>query len=288
MTATHNEVAHNWAHQTGRAQNGHHMLYRDRTIYSYGRHFPIATLVDTAHGTVVLMTIERYSVSTAKHITITRRACGHLPTFEVPYTNHVGPTGMELWGHARNLDSYAKRITDALQRAKRARKWAGVYLGDAARLIREHNQYIAAFGLTAAPAVMPADIEEAVLAATAAQREAEARREALRRETYKATIDAWLGGAKVACPHTATALVRVNGDRVETSWGASVPLADARVLFELAQRAVATGKTIRPSTPVHVGTYTLDHVSADGTLRVGCHLITYADQQRAAQLAGIA
>jgi hypothetical protein len=48
--ATHNEVAHAWAHQTGRCHRGHHMFYEGDTIYSYGHHFPIARLAATRAG----------------------------------------------------------------------------------------------------------------------------------------------------------------------------------------------------------------------------------------------
>lgn len=40
--------------------------------------------------------------------------------------------------------------------------------------------------------------------------------------------------------------------------------------------------------PHYVGDYKLDHIAADGTTRVGCHLITLADQLDAAKRANIA
>ena len=283
--ATHDQVAHAWAHQTGKRQNGPNMFYRGKTIYSYGSHFPIATLVEPAPGrTVVLFTSSGYSVSTAKHKQITRHACSHLPTFVVPMQ------GTDEYSHQRNLDSYAALITAALEKAKRARVYGSMHLGDAQRLVDEHNAYLAAFSLTAPPASMPADIAD-IERHLAEAREADIRRreaaEARTRAEHAERIDAWLHGAPVSCPRTTTALVRVKDDTVQTSWGASVPLADALVLFRYAKTCAALGKRFEASVPVPVGGYTLDHIDEHGTLRVGCHLITLADQLKAAELAGI-
>lgn len=60
------EVAHIWAaqsQQSGRNAQGN-FYFEGQTIYSYGRHFPIATIV----GNDVLFTDKSYSNTTAKHI----------------------------------------------------------------------------------------------------------------------------------------------------------------------------------------------------------------------------
>ncbi len=49
---------------------GSHMFIEDDTIYSYGRHFPVAT----RNGDAFLLTDQRYSVSTARHISEVRNA----------------------------------------------------------------------------------------------------------------------------------------------------------------------------------------------------------------------
>lgn len=48
-----------------------HMFIEGNTIYSYGRHFPIATRVGT---TKVLFTSKGYSVTTARHKGLVKRA----------------------------------------------------------------------------------------------------------------------------------------------------------------------------------------------------------------------
>lgn len=73
--ANHNQVAHAWAHQTGKHRRGFNMFYEGEVIYSYGHHFPIARLVEVEGRRTVLITTRSYSVSTAKHKTYTWRAC---------------------------------------------------------------------------------------------------------------------------------------------------------------------------------------------------------------------
>ena len=79
------EVAHIWASQVqmnGRNSNNN-FYFDDGTIYSYGKHFPIATIV----GDIVLFTLRTYSNTTAKHIGKVRSAVSHkgkIYCFEVP------------------------------------------------------------------------------------------------------------------------------------------------------------------------------------------------------------
>ena len=77
----HDEVCHVWAQQTqseGRAGN---IFFRDKSIYSYGCHFEMARFVDTE---TVFITSRGYSVSTAKHLGLVRRAVRHKTVFTVP------------------------------------------------------------------------------------------------------------------------------------------------------------------------------------------------------------
>ena len=79
------EVAHMWANQTQEeARNpGGNFYFRGATIYSYGSHFPIATLLNDGN---VLFTTRKYSNTTAKHVSMARGACSHK---SVIYVNEV-------------------------------------------------------------------------------------------------------------------------------------------------------------------------------------------------------
>lgn len=129
--------------------------------------------------------------------------------------------------------------------------------------------------------------------AEAARRDAE-RAEAARLATLKREeqIAAWHKGAPVRIHFDAEsggAAIRIVGDQLETSHGATVPLAHAVKAFRFVklvrQRGVAwerNGKTIR------VGHFQIDRIDAEGNFTAGCHKFTWPEIERAAILAGVA
>lgn len=86
------ELAHAFAHQTstyGRRADGRMYfeaepkrisakVQRVSTIYSYGPHFPIASLYDTPQGRICLFTSRGYSSSTSQHKSYVSYAVSHL------------------------------------------------------------------------------------------------------------------------------------------------------------------------------------------------------------------
>jgi hypothetical protein len=139
----------------------------------------------------------------------------------------------------------------------------------------------------------------AKVARDAARRAAvEAEREAKRAEALTLAraenadkLAAWKRGVPVHLPwevsQTATGggVVRVVGDVVETARGAKVPLAAGRRLLGMCAHVRRTGHEWTGS--LRVGSFHLSHVSADGTARVGCHLLEWASMVEAATNAGI-
>lgn len=134
----------------------------------------------------------------------------------------------------------------------------------------------------------------------AAYREAERQREQaayeermrLERLDRDSKIAAWHEGADVRITFDAEsggAAIRIRGDMLETSHGASVPLAHAVKAFRfvklMRERGTAwqsNGKTIR------VGHFQIDSISANGDFVAGCHKFTWPEVERAAALAGVA
>lgn len=82
------ELPHIWAAQSqgsGRTSNGS-FYFHNATIYSYGGHFPIATI----KGDTVFFTLRSYSNTTRKHISKARAAVSHknfINVWEVPTGN---------------------------------------------------------------------------------------------------------------------------------------------------------------------------------------------------------
>ncbi len=140
--ASHDEVAHNWAHRTGRARNGLNMYYEGDTIYSRDSHFPIARHVEDRQGRlcVLLGPADGYSVSTGKHKSIVLRALDYGRMhggrmFSVP---NLGPFDNYL---LYNFDDYVRRIENCIVRASRTRARAPMHLRCAEELIEEANRY---------------------------------------------------------------------------------------------------------------------------------------------------
>lgn len=68
------DVAHSWAHQQKDSWSKGNMFYNGRTIYSYGHHFPAATLLDDGYVAITTCT---YSNTTARHLAKIREAVSH-------------------------------------------------------------------------------------------------------------------------------------------------------------------------------------------------------------------
>ncbi len=289
MSNTHDRVAHNWAHQTGRCQNGHNMFYRGEAIYSYGMHYCIARFAtNEARARCVLFNSEGYSVSTAKHRTITRRAIpDDVPVFEVPFNDRhdmryawLGDTH-----HKGNWDYLRAQYLYQLDKASRARSNKPWRLESAENYRREANAYRDFFELQSlVPEIEDADLETALKNAAEERKQAAARQ--AKRDRKK--LAAWCRGEEgAACPHTSIPYVRVMGDTLETSWGIKVPLKRALAIFRLARICKRTSKRYVPAKHQEIGGWRLDHITSDGTVRAGCHVIPFDIQHRAAKLAGL-
>lgn len=97
------EVPHIWAQQKQDYGRGSNIFFEGPTIYSYGRHFPMATIA----GDDVFFTTRSYSVSTGKHLSKTRSAISHkniIWVHEVPVGKYLDNT------HERNIEYWKKSI----------------------------------------------------------------------------------------------------------------------------------------------------------------------------------
>lgn len=307
MSKSHDTVAHEWAHQAarGNAANGHHMFYAEDTIYSYGLHFPIARLVTVKGGAqCVLFTTRRYSVSTAKHITITRRACSHLLTFDVPF---VGLREK----HSENMASYRDELKKSLDRASRRRSASNaVYdLEQCEKLCDDASAYAKWFKLDRrklafrAP-TMPSDIGERLETLREAHKREllaqKVKREERDAEIERDIIPRWHNGEAVAIPYDYSSngvyLLRVMGDTIETSGNARFTVSDALILWPILQRlrsilksetgAVAVAAWINKRELPKLGFYQIDSVTTVG-VRAGCHLVEWQEIDAVADKLGL-
>lgn len=96
------ELTHQWANNPDLSAKCGNVFCEDGTLYSYGRHFPVATLRTLDDGTaIVLFNPDRYSVSTSKHQSYAR---GAVSGREVHY---IAPVN---WGLCTTREGLARAI----------------------------------------------------------------------------------------------------------------------------------------------------------------------------------
>lgn len=283
--ATHDQVAHNWAHRTGRAHRGFNMYHDDETVWSYGPHFPIARHVTDRNGNAcVLFTTRDYSISTTDHKSKVSRA---IPEW-VPVHCVNDVTAMGKPAQRDNYRAMVKARERLLAKASRARAWKA-YLLEYSEEMRGHiNAYTKAFRLGFREIPYSEEIHNEIAAARAATERKEDERNATQIQEWERRRPAWEAGENVKLPHHREILVRVKGEEVQTSWGAVVPLHEAlRVLRFAKECADKQRPLVSQDDQFRVGCYPLDRIDADGTIHAGCHHIPLANALRAAKLAGI-
>ena len=151
------QVAHIWANQSqlNASNSGHNFYCEGKTIYSYGSHFPIATIIENPKTLrrVCLFTNRTYSNTTSKHIAMARQA-NHLP---LVYMENV-PCGYDLTNvftkkidsdfHKKNIAAWEYDLKVNFAKLETARK-KEIYLDKIAITTGEINKYLEFFGLKA-------------------------------------------------------------------------------------------------------------------------------------------
>lgn len=305
-------VAHVWAQQekeTGRSGNGN-FSFSGATLYSYST--PIARFVTAPDGRrVTLVTSRHYSQTTSgKHMPAMWRAIDYgagsfAPCFRVP----------DLSGdHAANLAYLSAEYADALAKYRRALSSIDFRAREAEKAHNAARDYAETFALDVPANTWAADdasvrayhAERAARNNTpakqaardkAAQRRAErAEREAaLERAEKSERLEAWRSGEishlrydDIRTDEHGGALLRIRGDTLETSQGASVPLDHAKRVFATVKRCRDAGTSWRRNgETIRVGHFQVDEIAPDGNFRAGCHLINWPETERAARAAGV-
>lgn len=107
------ELTHAWAHQTqehGRNSNGS-LFFRDKVLFSYGEHFPLARLYN--NGWVVVNS-RSYSLTTGKHRSLAYSATSHWQHMELP--DVLNPESIS------NIEYVTQRIKEGKLNVVRCRK----------------------------------------------------------------------------------------------------------------------------------------------------------------------
>ncbi len=311
-----NEVAHIWAQRNQSKGKGGNIFFEGNTIYSYGYHFPLATFITNKAGeTKVLLNSDNYSVSTSKHKGYARQAVNHYTRLYAPTaivkactstsdTKHKQLLAVAIEQTERKLVQQAQAATNRRTAKKKADE-----IALATDFYKTTEELLAFFGIKF-PAktvklyeTLIADYSKVVYAFTASQKREAAKRlkaqeaeKQARIEEAQEAIPLWLAGESLTMkqlglvrydlPH---ALLRVTGEEIETSQGARFPLSHAVKAWPLIHSLKEQGKEWHTNGhTLHLGSYSVDSIDAQGNVKAGCHYVKYESIERVAKQLNLA
>lgn len=272
------QVAHLWANKSKPKYTGSNFFFEGDTIYSYGRHFPIARHFKG----VVLFTNGSYSSSTAAHKSTVRGACSHLEVFTVPDPTK-NPSGKDVRYYADKI----KRL--ALEAAKKRDPSYAIERVNA--VVAEAKKFCERFKFsTRFKAPDFTEVREKAKVYASKRKKAEAiKREILEAKCVGIVRD-WIAGGSERIPyeHGKTYLRQLYiaevGFLMETSRGARVPLSEAQKAFRFAMLKRESGWH-RNGETFAIGDFQLDAVGSKG-VKAGCHYVAWDEIERFAKTQG--
>lgn len=288
----HAELCHRWANRVkpqGKAGNMFYDVWG--VLYSYGHHYPLAVLTGrwTGGRELVLVNSRRYSVSTGKQKSLAVRASSHKTHIYVPVPENAG--------HPSNLTYLNEQTATACEALRKARSCISSYESTAREYVETAKLYRKVFLKGRGHIVpLPKDLDEILVKA----REREARHNAaaeVKRERYRAAyaeqrrinaleavekIAAWRAGQAGFLPWGLPCMLRLGpSDTVQTSLGVEIPLSHAERVYRLVVKIMESGEDWQSNGhTIPVGVYKVDSIGKDGTLRAGCHTISFEEIQK--------
>lgn len=271
--SNHSEVAHYWANRTQSEGKSGSMFFDGKDIFSYGTHYKIASFVK---NDVIFFNSDSYSVSTAKHKSLTRQAIpSYCKVFDV----------VDFNDHLRNVKSYLEQVQTFQKKALRARIYKDSYLSQAKQIIlalKDYQELFKVKGLSKgtkqhiqhlianADNILPDEVENIL-------KEQERKEHKAKERKLKKDINDWKNGFKNYLSNGLQyAYLRIKEDVIQTSKGATVSLKSCRVLWQ----CLKAGKSIKG---IKLDDrYTIISM-IDNILKIGCHKIKMTEVNRLAK-----
>src|SRR5260370_20786705 len=122
---------------------------------------------------------------------------------------------------------------------------------------------------------------QAQRAADKAEQTKRERAEALVRQ--QELITKWRASEYHGCLYDIPVMLRIVGDEVQTSRGARFPVSHAKRAVAFVRKGLESGQAYaRNGHTIHIGPYALDRIEPDGTVKAGCHVVSWEEIQRLA------
>jgi hypothetical protein len=283
MKHTNHALYHVFAHQTENdAQNANGSMFIDgNTIYSYGKHFPMARHTDG----VILLTTDSYSNTTAKQLS---QLGGAIPSSRTVY-RVADVLANDHTTHLMNFHDYIIRYESLLEQAARARTNKEWLLDQAVTLASQANDYAQRFGVRHTPIdTSGIDLESIKDVVTARKLERKKQSEKLERKKQREQskqIKDWQNNTpNVRAPSTDKVYLRIVLGNIQTSKHAVIPVSATPMLWDMVTTCRKEKQSYIPKEKLSVGNYSLTQIDASGNIKVNCHLIAFDQLKRIAKL----
>lgn len=274
--SSNSELAHVWANQLQNEGRASSMFFYGPIIYSYGYHYEIARYIETPNGTkVCFINSNGYSNSTAKHTRhVTHAIPAGIPVFHVPFVRssyYYGRSsqGISVENISGIVDALLVECKNYIFDQLKARTNSYPYI-QAAGKYHDIEQICELFGIPV-PA-RPENFDQARIKSehlknTVVERQTAKQQREI--EKQKDLLEKWLRHEYNGQLYNIPVHLRVStdGQLVETTKGARVPITEAKTLLGLLKiGADVKGYDIAGFTLIE---NTLDHV------KIGCHTISW-------------
>lgn len=318
------QTIHVWAQQTQSEGRSSNVFFEGATVYSYGRHYPLGTIVTNKKGEkAAIINASGYSVTTQKHIREARQAVNHYTRFSVYDTEAMKAiagcsakrNGEDIVMGLSNsiihaINCYYSRLrTDRMKRkAATLDKWKDATLSKCNNYIELLEWFDlkmtkdAKKALAQLSGLSPAEAREAAQKAAALEAKKRAKAEAERNKENAVIINeaanVWVKGLDSFILNTKNGMthycrdwtyrhtntfLRIKGDDIETSKGASFPVKHAILAFNIIQNVMSSEKAwIKNGKTIHLGNFQIDRIEPSGTVIAGCHTVEYSEIKRIA------
>jgi hypothetical protein len=306
-----NQVAHFWANKVqdeGRVAHGNFYFDGD-TIYSYGRHFPIAV----HYNGIVLFTTRTYSNTTSGHISLVKSAVSHL---DIIYC--MNPDEAARNYHANNVASFIFNIVSIAKNKLTTARKPAIYMAQIDAQKELLNKYTAFFNIEIS-AKQQAEISfsnagefkeamdkanKAAEAEKIAQAKAFDKKMKAGKKVFQSFIDSWKSGQSKTefsesikgamktnfefyynqVRYENTTYLRLSGNVVNTFKGVDIPTDVAKRYYAFYNRIVAAGGCDGDCN-FKMLEYNVNKATKD-VLEVGCHHIPVSEIEYIAGLLG--
>ena len=141
------EVAHVWAYQQQSDAKCRNAYFEGDTIYSYGRHFPIARIYNKDGNKTVFFTTRTYGSTTSKHVNDVYMACRHMNILYMHNVVSYARFGELDYDHKINIGDFLGNISEFLRKVEKGRTSKSTYLRDARHYTRQLEAYLRFFRL---------------------------------------------------------------------------------------------------------------------------------------------